>query len=127
MIQYAHPTPIVPPDATRHLRSAERRSRVDAFGADYLGCDPRVSASHLEAAAGAREARLEIEGIPFGTSGCYVGRHVGAMIDCERMDAAGGYWSTVATCAACGSTVDRSEFVGHPPFEPLVYMMGGEG
>lgn len=48
----------------------------------------------------------------FGRTGCAVGRHIGIMLDCPKMDAAGGMWSHTATCSNCHATVGRSEFVG---------------
>lgn len=65
---------------------------------------------------------------PFGGSGCVVGAHIGRMLDVERFDAAGGPWATQATCSNCRATVERTEFVrAEPPFEPLLFMLGGEG
>lgn len=47
----------------------------------------------------------------FGATGCAVGRHIGAMLDTARMDAAGGMGAKLATCSQCHATVSRSEFV----------------
>lgn len=52
---------LVPADATRALRKRENRHRFRAFAARYLKLDPRLEASHMEAARDAREARLAIE------------------------------------------------------------------
>lgn len=60
----------------------------------------------------AAERRIRPRRVPFGLSGCVQGRHLGPMLNAARMDAAGGLWVRLATCGACGGTVDRSEFVG---------------
>lgn len=41
---------------------------------------------------------------------CTHGWHTGQPRDADVFDRAGGVWSGQATCSACGSTVDRSEF-----------------
>ena len=40
---------------------------------------------------------------------CNHGWHAGPLVETDRFTAAGGMWSNMGNCAACGSTIHRSQ------------------